>query len=191
MRTNEINYNHFSIKLFMKILDLINNKKISPSIRAYIIYKNKHYFVYNGKLEDGFDSRQKIEKNRDSVLSIFSKMSFLFDEIIRLRIVGFQNDESGSELLYLLNLVPMNRKIRTLYDWKVFDPKFTQILSRLFDARNSILHCISLDDVRYVPDGDILLSTNSGFKQFSKNLEKAWKDLIEIYKIQQNKIELN
>jgi len=191
MRTNEINYNHFSIKLFMKILDLINNKKISPSIRAYIIYKNKHYFVYNGKLEDGFDSRQKIEKNRDSVLSIFSKMSFLFDEIIRLRIVGFQNDESGSELLYLLNLVPMNRKIRTLYDWKVFDPKFTQILSRLFDARNSILHCISLDDVRYVPDGDILLSTNSGFKQFSKNLEKAWKDLIETYKIQQNKIELN
>ena len=191
MRTNEINYNHFSIKLFMKILDLINNKKISPSIRAYIIYKNKHYFVYNGKLEDGFDSRQKIEKNRDSVLSIFSKMSFLFDEIIRLRIVGFQNDESGSELLYLLNLVPVNRKIRTLYDWKVFDPKFTQILSRLFDARNSILHCISLDDVRYVPDGDILLSTNSGFKQFSKNLEKAWKDLIEIYKIQQNKIELN
>ena len=191
MRTNEINYNHFSIKLFMKILDLINNKKISPSIRAYIIYKNKHYFVYNGKLEDGFDSKQKIEKNRDSVLSIFSKMSFLFDEIIRLRIVGFQNDESGSELLYLLNLVPMNRKIRTLYDWKVFDPKFTQILSRLFDARNSILHCISLDDVRYVPDGDILLSTNSGFKQFSKNLEKAWKDLIEIYKIQQNKIELN
>lgn len=191
MRTNEMNYNHFRIKLFMKILDLLNNEKIPSSIRAYIIYKNKHYFIYNGKLENGFESRQKIEKNRDSVLSIFSKMSFLFDEIIRLRIVGFQNDESGPELLYLLNLVPMNRKIRTLYDWKVFDPKFTQILSRLFDARNSIVHCISLDDVRYVPDRDILLSTNSGFKQFSKNLEKAWKDLIEIYKIQQNKIELN
>ena len=186
-----MNYNHFRIKLFMKILDLLNNEKIPSSIRAYIIYKNKHYFIYNGKLEDGFESRQKIEKNRDSVLSIFSKTSFLFDEIIRLRIVGFQNDESGPELLYLLNLVPMNRKIRTLYDWKVFDPKFTQILSRLFDARNSIVHCISLDDVRYVPDRDILLSTNSGFKQFSKNLEKAWKDLIEIYKIQQNKIELN
>ena len=175
----------------MKISDLINKEKIPTSIRAYIIYKNKHYFVCDGKLENGFDSKQKIEKTRDSVLSKFSKMSFLFDEIIRLRITGFQNDGSSSELLYLLNLVPMNRKIRTLYDWKVFDPKFTQILSRLFDARNSILHCISLDDVRYVPDGDILLSTNSGFKQFSKNLEKAWKDLIEIYKIQQNKIELN
>ena len=60
MKNNEINYNHFRIKLFMKILDLINNEKIPSSIRAYIIYKNKHYFVYNGKLEDGFDSRQKM-----------------------------------------------------------------------------------------------------------------------------------
>jgi len=179
------------MKLFMKISDLINKEKIPSSIRAYIIHKNKHYFLCNGKLEEGFNSKQKIEKNRDSVLSIFSKMSFLFDEIIRLRIIGFQNDKSGSELLYLLNLIPMNRKIRTLYDWKVFDPKFTQVLSRLFDARNSIVHCISLDDVKYVPDEDISLSTNLGFKQFSKNLEKAWKDLIEIYKIQQSKIELN
>ncbi|MBT6083929.1 MAG: hypothetical protein HOG57_05255, partial [Nitrosopumilus sp.] len=93
----------------MKISDLINKEKIPTSIRAYIIYKNKHYFVCDGKLENGFDSKQKIEKTRDSVLSKFSKMSFLFDEIIRLRITGFQNDGSSSELLYLLNLVPMNR----------------------------------------------------------------------------------
>ena len=173
----------------MKIYDLLNEKNVSSSIRAYIIHKNKHHFVCDGKLEDGFESKQKIEKNRDSVLSLFSKMSFLFDEIIRLRIVGLQNDESGSELLYLLNLIPINRKIRTLYDWKVFDPKFTQILSRLFDARNSITHCVSLDDAKYVPDNNISLSTNSGFRQFSKNLEKAWKDLVEIYKIQQNMVE--
>jgi len=102
----------------MKISDLINKEKIPSSIRAYIIYKNKHYFVCDGKLENGFDSKQKIEKTRDSVLSKFSKMSFLFDEIIRLRITDFKI-ESSSELLYLLNLVPMNRKIRTLYDWKV------------------------------------------------------------------------
>ena len=173
----------------MKIYDLLNEKNVSSSIRAYIIHKNKHHFVCDGKLEAGFESKQKIEKNRDSVLSLFSKMSFLFDEIIRLRIVGLQNDESGSELLYLLNLIPINRKIRTLYDWKVFDPKFTQILSRLFDARNSITHCVSLDDAKYVPDNNISLSTNSGFRQFSKNLEKAWKDLVEIYKIQQNMVE--
>jgi len=173
----------------MKIYDLLNEKNVPSSIRAYIIHKNKHHFVCDGKLEAGFESKQKIEKNRDSVLSLFSKMSFLFDEIIRLRIVGLQNDESGSELLYLLNLIPINRKIRTLYDWKVFDPKFTQILSRLFDARNSITHCVSLDDAKYVPDNNISLSTNSGFRQFSKNLEKAWKDLVEIYKIQQNMVE--
>jgi hypothetical protein len=48
---------------------------------------------------------------------------------------------------------------------------------------------VSIDDAKYVPDDSISLSTNSGFRKFSKNLGKAWKDLIEIYKIQQNMME--
>jgi len=84
----------------MKISDLINKEKIPSSIRAYIIYKNKHYFVCDGKLENGFDSKQKIEKTRDSVLSKFSKMSFLFDEIIRLRITDFKMSQVQNYFIY-------------------------------------------------------------------------------------------
>jgi len=94
-------------------------------------------------------------------LSAFSKMAFLFDEIIRLRIVQHSNESHSAELLYLLNLVPINRKIRTFLDWKVFDPEFTRDMSRLFEVRNDTVHCISLNEVNYNPKSKISLSSTS------------------------------
>ena len=69
------------------ISNLKKNKKLPSEIRIYLIDKDKHYFFNNGVLKNGFDSKLTLVKNRDSVLSAYSKMAFLFDEIIRLRIV--------------------------------------------------------------------------------------------------------
>ena len=120
------------------------SKKISPKIRLYLIDKDKHYFINEGSIKNGFNSKLTISKNRDSVLSAFSKMAFLFDEIIRLRIVQHSNERDSAELLYLLNLVPINRKIRTFLDWKVFGPEFTRDMSRLFEVRNDAVHLFPL-----------------------------------------------
>ena len=73
-------------------------KKFSKQIRLYIIDKNRHHFIRDGILKDGFDSELAITKDRDSILSAFSKMAFLFDEIIRLRIVGCMDDKENQEL---------------------------------------------------------------------------------------------
>ena len=89
--------------------EIKSKKKISPKIRLYLIDKDKHYFLNDGVIKNGFNSKLVISKNRDSVLSAFSKMAFLFDEIIRLRIVQSSNESDSSELLYLLNLVPINK----------------------------------------------------------------------------------
>jgi len=113
----------------------------------------------------------------------------LFDEIIRLRIVQHSNDTDSAELLYLLNLVHINRKIRTFLDWKVFDPEFTRDMSRLFEVRNDTVHCISLNEVTYNPKNKISLSTVSGFKTFSSNFQKAWKTLLKIYVAEQTKLD--
>ena len=117
-------------------------------------------------------------------------MAFLFDEIIRLRIVQSSNGTDSDELLYLLNLVPINRKIRTFLDWKVFSPEFTRDMSRLFEVRNDAVHCISIDEVVYNPKMSISLSTTSGFKKFSSDFQKAWKTLLKIYVGEQQKIDL-
>ena len=37
---------------------------------------------------------------------------FIFDELIRLLIIGFRHDEKSKKLLYILSIVPVNRKIR-------------------------------------------------------------------------------
>lgn len=163
-------------------------KKISKKIRLYIIDKNKHYFLNEGIFKNGFDSKLTITKDRDSVLSAFSKMAFLFDEIIRLRITGTYNNISSKELLYLLNLIPINRKIRTFLDWNVFSPEYTRDMSRLFEVRNDIVHCISIDEVNYNPDNSILLSSVGGFKKFKTDLDTAWKMLLQIYVVEQGKI---
>ena len=166
-----------------------HNKKISSKIRLYLIDGDKHYFINNGILKNGFDSKLSVAENRDSVMSAFSKMAFLFDEIIRLRIVMHSNDNDGVELLYLLNLIPINRKIRTFLDWKVFGPEFTRDMSRLFEVRNDVMHCVLLNEVNYNRDKKIPLSNSFGFKKFTTDLQKAWETLLKIYTIEQKKID--
>lgn len=166
------------------------SKTVSPKIRLYLIGKDKHYFINDGSIKSGFNPKLTISKNRDSVLSAFSKMAFLFDEVIRLRIVRSSNQRDSDELLYLLNLVPINRKIRTFLDWKVFDPEFTRNMSRLFEVRNDTVHCISINEVNYNPKLKISLSTASGFKKFTTDFQKAWKTLLKIYVIEQEKLDL-
>lgn len=169
-------------------LKIIKKQKKSQKIRLYIIDKHKHYFLNDGVLKNGFDSKLTVTKNRDSVLSSFSKMAFLFDEIIRLRIVAHSNQNDSKELLYLLNLVPINRKIRTFLDWGVFGPEYTRDMSRLFEVRNDIVHCVSLDEVNYNPKNSISLSSVNGFKKFKTDLDKAWENLLKIYVVEQEKI---
>lgn len=172
------------------ISEVKSKKKISPKIRLYLIDKDKHYFLNDGVLKNGFNSKLTISKNRDSVLSAFSKMAFLFDEIIRLRIVKYSNDSDGTELLYLSNLIPINRKIRTFLDWKVFGPEFTRDMSRLFEVRNDAVHCISINEINYNPKKIIPLATDTGFKKFSNDFQKSWKSLLKIYVEEQEKIDL-
>lgn len=172
-----------------EMIKIIKNNP-SKNIRLYLISNNKHYFINNGSIKSGFSKDLRLNKNRTSVLEAFSKMGFLFDELIRLRIVGFVDDSSSKELLYLLNLIPINRKIRTFLDWKVFDPKFTKNMSRLFEVRNEVMHCITLNEVNYNPEKTISVGSVIGFNKFKKDMEKSWHELILIYKSQQENIDL-
>lgn len=139
-------------------------------------------------MESGFSANLKLTKNRNNILTAFSKMGFLFDEIIRIKVIGYVDNSSSRELLYLLNLIPINRKIRIFLDWNIFNPSFTRQMSRLFEVRNDIIHCIALDDVSYVPSTSISLGTKRGFSKFKKDMEKSWTQLLQIYISKQNKL---
>ena len=173
------------------LIKLKKDKTSRTDIRLYLIDNDKHFFINDGKIKKGFNSKLTLSKNRDSILSAFSKMAFLFDEIMRIRIVQVSNDQKSKELLYLLNLVPVNRKIRTFLDWKVFGPEFTRDMSRLFEVRNDVTHCVSIDEVNYVPKNTVSLSSASGFACFTKDMEKSWNTLLKIYSTELEKLDFN
>jgi len=170
---------------FIKFLK--NHEKLSTNIRLYIV-SQKHYFLNDGCLKDGFPSKLSFQNDRESVLSAFSKMAFIFDEIIRLRIVGYFHNQNGIELMYLLNLIPLNRKIRIFLDWKIFSPEFAREMSRLFLVRSSTIQSVSLTEVIYMPDKKIKLSSKKGFELFKKDMTKAWKNLLKVYVLEQDQI---
>lgn len=174
-----------NVSQFIKLVQ--NQKKIPKHIRLYLVSKN-HLFINDGIVKDGFDSKLTIEKNRDSVLSAFSKMAFIFDEIMRLRIVGYTHNQNSVELMYLLHLIPVNRKIRTFLDWNLFSPEFARDMSRLFLVRSHTVHCISLNEVQYNPDKKVTLSETKGFNLFKKDMVKAWKHLLNVYALEQEQI---
>lgn len=170
-------------------MNLLKNKNLSNTIRLYLVSKNKHYFINEGKIVPGFDNTIKLTPSRESILDAFSKMTFLFDEIIRLRLVGYFSNSKSKELLYLLNLIPVNRKIRTFLDWKMFDPEYTRAMSRLFEVRNDAIHCVTLNEVSYNPKTIVSLGKQPGFKKFKNDFQKAWHTLIQIYISEQKKID--
>ena len=61
-------------------------------------------------------------------------------------------------------------------------------MSRLFLVRSSTIHCVSLDEVTYVPDKKIKLSSKKGFDSFKKDMTNAWKNLLKVYLLEQDQI---
>jgi hypothetical protein len=171
----------------VKFLQLIKKQDLPDDVRFYFICKDKkHYFINKGHIKPGFSPKITITKNRDSILSAFSKTGFLFDDIIRMRIIEY--GKNSEELLYVLNLIPLNRKIRTFLDWGVFSPEYTRDMSRLFEVRNALNHAVSIDDVNYIPNKKIPLSSKTGFSRFKRDFEKSWKKLLQIHVEQQKPI---
>ncbi|HSG74123.1 MAG TPA: hypothetical protein VLA01_02890, partial [Nitrosopumilaceae archaeon] len=125
-----------NLKEFHKILQ--KNKNVSKKIRLYYLIQKNHFYINDGALGKGFGNiniKNKTNVDRDFLLSVYGKMEFLFDELIRLLLMGYIYDEKSKRLLYILSIVPVNRKIRLFLDWKIFDAEFTRLLSRLFEVK--------------------------------------------------------
>ena len=71
----------------------------------------------------------------------------------------------------------------------MFGPEYTRNMSRLFEVRNAVIHCISLDEVNYFPKNKISLSDVSSFNKFVDDFQDAWKKLLEIYVKEQKELD--
>lgn len=179
-------------KLISEFDKLIKSKKVIPKqIRLYYILKNNHYLVRNGEIKKGFSSpniSKKSDVNRDLLLSIYSKMEFIFDELIRISVLDYADNEQSERLYYILSLVPVNRKIRLFLDWKIFGPETARKFSRLFEVRNSLVHSIEPSETKYRLKTNLSLKDKSAKKRYQKDLQSGWNTLCKIYQACQNQI---
>ena len=164
---------------------LKNKKTIAKKIRLYYVIQQRHYYLNNGKIEQGFQNvniQDQFPIDRDSLLSVYSRMEFIFDELIRISLIGLFHEEKSKRLLYILSIVPVNRKIRLFLDWKIFDEEFTRMLSRLFEVKNGLLHCVTINEVEYRKKKTLFLSNDNDLNEFLNDLQSAWNSLFKVYK---------
>ena len=179
-----------NLKEFHKILQ--KNKNVSKKIRLYYLIQKNHFYINDGALGKGFGNiniKNKTNVDRDFLLSVYGKMEFLFDELIRLLLMGYIHDEKSKRLLYILSIVPVNRKIRLFLDWKIFDAEFTRLLSRLFEVKNGLTHCVSIDEVEYNKKTTLKLSKTQDLKKYQSDLQYSWNALLKVYEAQLEKID--
>jgi hypothetical protein len=168
-----------------------NRKKLPNRIRLYYLIQKNHYYINDGIMEQGFgilNIKNKTRVDRDFLLSVYGKMGFIFDELIRLLLIGHIHDEKSKRLLYILSIVPVNRKIRLFLDWKIFDAEFTRMLSRLFEVRNGLIHCVSIKELEYHKKITLQLSKKQDLKKFQSDLQSSWDTLLKVYQRELKKI---
>ena len=178
-------------KLILEFDKVAKGTKILPkNITLYYILKDNHCYLRNGTLKSGFSKPLTISSklSRDSLLSTYSTMEFIFDELIRILVLDPKDNDQSKRLYYLLSLIPVNRKIRLFLDWKVFDPITARKFSRLFEVKNSLVHSVRVEDVVYRPKTSLSLGKNLSKKKYQKDLLGGWNTLCKIYQKHQDQI---
>lgn len=122
--------------------------------------------------------------SRGKALDIFTKLEFLLGEIIKLRMIGYDRKKSPmfDEILKKLYLHP---KIQILSKWGLLKGE-TKRIERLRKVRNSMAHEWGITKIKY-QNGTI----QTNFNDFCNDLKKIFIHLIEIYRKEQEKIDID
>ena len=176
-----------------KVLELskaiINAKKFPQNLRLFLITETQFIRLYYGKLNasiwgEGSSYVKSLRLDRGQILDLFSKLEFFINEFILLRILG-PNSPKGLLLDDILENVDFFSRIRILNKWNVIDNALLGLLLQTKQVRNGFAHAWDESEVMYKAK-----PIRKMFAQFKKDMEQIWKKLLEIYKIEQAKIDI-
>lgn len=164
--------------------------KVPKNIRLFLTTELDAHYLNNGIVEH---ERHELDfkfliNERGMILDRFTKIEFLMAELIRLKVLGYEVEKSEM-MLDIISSVPVNRKITSLKKWKVIDSNFSKMMLKLFDVRNGFAHKFSIEEITYKNKPMNRYLNTGNFENFSKDLERAWKQLIKCYIKEQNKID--
>jgi hypothetical protein len=171
------------------ILTFTKCRKIPTTLRLFLITEKEYIRIYCGSMssshhaeEFGFIRNLRFE--RGPILDLFSKLEFFVNEIIQLKILG-PNSDKGLMLDKILTNVDFFSRVKLLNEFGIVDRTLQGLLMETKQVRNGFAHVWDENGVFYK---NVPIKKN--FVQFKKDMEKAWKSLLEIYMIEQKRIDI-
>jgi len=175
------------------LFQLFNDLKppYPKNLRLFLVEDNSYFYLNKGHKEAGdtasnYSFFDLTHLDRGKILDAYAKIDFLLGELIRLKTVGFEF-ETNERWIDLISRFQLDARIRILNDWNVIDSDLRKELKPLVDVRNALSHRFTEQEVMY---NGKYLEERGVLQKLSENLSNAWKKLVQIYSVEQNKINI-
>jgi hypothetical protein len=169
---------------------LLNNPKKPENLRLLLITEKGFIRAYYDRISvvstgEEYGIIRTLKYNRGDILDIFSKLEFFINEFIQLNMLGSRS-EKALMLDHILEHVDFFSRIKLLNKWNIIDKKMMSLFMETKQVRNGLAHKWHINEVKYKDK-----KFKKNFQTFKNDIEEIWKELIEIYKSEQDKIDVN
>ncbi len=164
-----IDFNKLSKRLQEKRKD-INRLFLADSYGFIRIYKDN---ISSG--ETLYGVVRNIDLDRGEILDVFTKLEFLINEIMQLKLLGF-NSEKSFMLDDLLVSADLYSRVKILEEWGIINRKVSNLIMQTKRVRNGFAHSWGNEEVYYKGE-----RIESNFSKFKDDLEYVWLELLRTY----------
>lgn len=175
------------------MVDMVKNQpEIPKELDLFLVTKESYIRFHNGFFNTGKNyvdtvllQAKKLNLDRGEILSVFSKMEVLLYELIHLIVIDY---DTKKRVMFddILDNINLHRKIELLRKWELISNNECDNFQKLKSVRNGFAHAWNKKEV-YYKDKPI----EENFDDFKKDLENMWFIILDIYKKEQTKIDLD
>jgi hypothetical protein len=177
--------------LIQKLNSILNsdNFYLPEELSILFILDNSLIRVHKGvvNLESSRHNYSEIKGlscNREDILKYFTKIDFIIDQLIGIRLLD--NFPKNSEILGdVLEELSLAEKLNLLFKWGFLKRSSRSNWNKIRKVRNDMAHKWSTREMVYEK-----LKLEDNFARFRDDFSKEWKNLIEIYRSVQTKIDV-
>jgi hypothetical protein len=182
----------FNKELDKFIVDLTKKRPPIPEdFFLFLITEETYIRMHKGNLNIGKNyvdtvvlNPKKLALDRGQILEVFSKMEFLLNELTHLLVIDYSEikREMFNDVLENVNL---HRRIELLRKWRLIPNGECNQLQELKSVRNDFAHAWDNKEIFY--KGQCI---ENNFEEFKTDLKDSWLILVDVYKEQQQKVNL-
>ena len=180
---------------------IFHSGKPTTNFRLFLLGDKKILRIFNGKttiitFSDELGLAENLRCDRGNILDLFSKLEFMVNEIIRLKLLG-PISENNFMLDAILENVDFFSRIKLLFDWNIIDKETEEYLMKTKQVRNGLAHKWSESEVNYNGKPIKLTLLQAGrpydggsFNEFKNDMKIILASLWRAYKTEQKNLDL-